>query len=159
MTSDLTATILELPDTEALEAAQFYALELPLTVAETPKAVASEEILTAPQENLKELAQLSRLLLLSGVEDDRDSVARSINGAGKTQFILGGAEIVALAVLLVKAANLVVTKGKTSVKETETTETNSDGSTKVTHTTETKYGLTALPKVASLLAKLADGEP
>lgn len=144
-----------LSDAEALEAAQLYALEIgAVPTAEIAEDVGAHDLLARPQDHLPDLAQLARLLLLSGAAQDDPAVARSVEGAGRTQFVLGGAEIVVLAGLLVTAYHVHVTKGRSSETTTTKTTKREDGSVEVEVTREVRYGISG--NLASLLVKVGD---
>jgi hypothetical protein len=153
MDPELDHKIRALSDAEALEAAQLYALEIgALPEAELDEAVRADDLLQSPQDHIPDLAQLARLLLLTGAAEDAPAARRSIDGAGQTQFILGGAEIVLLAGLLVTAYHVRVSKGKLAETTTTKTTTKPDGSVEVAVTHDVSYGISG--KLASLLTKV-----
>jgi hypothetical protein len=154
MDNSLEAQIRELSDAESLEAAQLFVLDLGITPNPAlDSLVASDELMAAPQSHLREFAELARLLLLNGAaSDDVLEVERSVAGTGRTQFILGGGEIVLLTGLLVTAYHVLVTKGKTKEITRESIETRPDGSIKVEITSEVEYGISA--RLFALLDKI-----
>lgn len=153
MDSQLDQQIRALSDAEALEAAQLYAFEVGATPDEPlDPAVAEHELLLAPTDHVAELAQLARLLLLTGTANDDPAAARAVAGAGQTQFVLGGAEIVLLAGLLVTAYHVHKTDGKIHDTTVEKTVTKPDGTVEVEVTHEVRYGISG--RLLSLLTRV-----
>ncbi|MGB9178454.1 MAG: hypothetical protein WCB68_04330 [Pyrinomonadaceae bacterium] len=141
--SDLTKSIETLTREEALEAAQNLALRI--SKDESPgdrEEAVLKPLIEKPFENIQEIEQLARLVLLTAAANpENDEVVRSaIAGAGRKQFILGGAEIVVLATVGLFALNLLVTKGKASEHETIKIE-EADGKTTITVENQVSYGI------------------
>lgn len=144
MDDALVKTIKELPRDQAMEAARFLAEAMAVTV-DKRGATAVEPLTTEPYESLEEIDQLARLLMLASAADPEleDEVRSAIEGAGRKQFIFGGAEIVALAALAVSALHVVMTKGKKGETEKIKVEEKSDGTTVTTIDRKVTYGITA----------------
>ena len=118
--SDLTNSIEELPREEALKAAQNLALKI--TQNATPSE--REEELPKPfidklNENIQEIEQLARLVLLTAAADPEKAgaVRSTIEDARKKGSILEGTEIVVLATLGLFALNLLA-REKSSERRT-----------------------------------------
>jgi hypothetical protein len=154
MTDELVEKIKNLPDEVALEAGQLFTMELGIVSADDLGALGDDPLLADPQQHVDELAELARVLLLSAATDevDRDAAARSVDGAGRKQFILGGAEIVLLAGLLVTAYRAHRTGGKKKESRTVTSETRPDGTTVTTINETVEYDTSNL--VADLLKQV-----
>lgn len=141
--SDLPKQIENLTREEALEAAQHLAMKI--SQGQAPGA-REEEVLRPftqhPYANIEEIEQLSRLLLLTAANVDgyEDAVKVAIEGTGRKQFILGGAEIVALATIGLIALHVLITKGKSGEDEAITIE-EKDGKTTVSIKRKTRYGI------------------
>jgi len=73
-----------------------------------------------PYEKIEDLEQFARITLVVAAmnPDYVDAVKDAIYGSGKKQFVLGGTEIVALSVIALGALHVIITKGKTSEKQT-----------------------------------------
>lgn len=144
MDASLVNMIEGLPRDQALEAARFVAEAMGVT-ADEQAAAAVAALTDAPYESLEEIDQLARLLLLaSAVDPDlEDGVRTAIEGAGRKQFIFGGAEIVALAVLAVSALHVVISKGKKAETERVEISTKADGMTVTTIDRKVTYGISA----------------
>lgn len=130
---------------EALEAAQYLALR----ISEGQSPGVREEsllkpIIEKPYENIQEIEQLSRLVLLTAAANpENEEVVRSaIAGAGRKQIILGGSEIIALATLGLLALNLLLTKGKSSERQTIKIE-EKDGKNTFMVENQVSYGISA----------------
>jgi len=140
---DLIREIENLSREQALEAAGFVSDQVTID-AETDgnEAEALEPLTDQPYQNIEEIEQLARLLLITAAltPEYQETVRRAIEGAGEKQFILGGAEIVALAVLTVGALHVLVSEGKESEEEVITIESEGDKTTTTIHRT-TKYGI------------------
>lgn len=149
--SDLANSIEKLSREEALEAAQNLALQISQNASPNER---EEELLKPfiekPYENIQEIEQLARLVLLTAAADseNEEAVRSAIQGAGRKQLILGGAEIVMLATLGLFALNLLVTKGKSSERRTVKIE-EEDGKTTFVIENEVSYGIS--PSLGQLL--------
>jgi hypothetical protein len=139
---------------QALEAAGFVAEAI---TEETQPEIGAESRLESithqPYERLEEIEQIARLLLMHAatIEEYHDYVRSAIEGAGKKQVILGGGEIVALAVIALGALQVVLTKGKLyEEKSTEIREEN--GKTFVVIKEVGKYGISGI--LASILKNI-----
>ena len=149
--TELTDRIEALDRNTAYEAAQILAADLG---ADSDTAPVEHEILVNPEAHQGDLEELAKVLLLATADVDPEAVELAIEGAGQTQFILGGGELVILGYLIVNGLQIVLAKGKTSEEvKTVVTEQNSDGSTRQTETTKkTRWDVSK--NAASLLGKL-----
>jgi hypothetical protein len=149
--SDLVNSIEKLSREETLEAAQNLALQISPNASPNER---EEELLKSfiekPYENIQEIEQLARLVLLTAAADseNEEAVRSAIRGAGRKQLILGGAEIVVLATLALFALNLLVTKGKSSERRSVKIE-EEDGKTTFVIENEVSYGIS--PSLGQLL--------
>lgn len=141
--NDLEKQINDLTREETLEAAQYLATKISGVHAPGER---ERELLQPftdqPYANIEEIEQLARVLLLTAVNEDgyQDSVKVAIEGAGRKQLILGGAEIVALAGIGLIALHILMTKGKSAEEEAITIE-EKDGRTTVSIKRKTNYGI------------------
>jgi hypothetical protein len=156
----LTDKILALSDNEACEAGQFLAIELGASPdAAIRDDLAADPLLTEKGATPTDIGQLARVLLLIAAEDPEstDAVERSVAAVGRQFFVLGGAEIVILAGLLVTAYQIHVTKGIKEVSRRTTIERSADGAEKVVISEKTKFNVTNV--VAGMLRRLVpDGK-
>jgi hypothetical protein len=112
MSTDITEVVLTLPRETVLEAATFIAEEL------APDAEPESEatwVGSQPFTHVGDVEGLARLILLGRALDGPDGLAEveaAIEGAGKKNLVLGGAEIIALAGLGVIALRILVTRGR-----------------------------------------------
>jgi hypothetical protein len=118
---ELIEQIHQLSRERALEAAGFLADAI--TEESQPEIGADDklkEITDQPYEHLEEIEQMARLLLMEAamIEEYQGYVQSALEGAGKKQVILGGAEIVAIAIVALGALHVVVSKGKVSEADT-----------------------------------------
>jgi hypothetical protein len=148
---DLVEQIQKLTREEALEAAGYVADRI---TDECEPDIAAEDQLTAitdqPYAHLEDIEQMARLLLMEAATTDeyQDYVRSAVEGAGKKQIILGGMEIVALAVVALGALHVILSKGKTyEAKTMKMSEEN--GKTVVEIKEEVKFGISGT--VASIL--------
>lgn len=90
----------------------------------------AKQIEKNPTEHIEEIEELSRLILINAAETDeyKDLVQQAIESAGQKQFILGGAEIIALAVIGVAALKIILNPVKNKITKIK----NKDGSVKET---------------------------
>src|SRR5438067_11639255 len=111
--SDLTNSIEGLSREETLEAAHNLALEI------TQKASSAEReeelpkpFIDKPDENIQEIEQLARLILLAAAGDAKnaETVRSAIREACRKQVILDGTETVVLATLGLFALSLLITR-------------------------------------------------
>jgi hypothetical protein len=141
--NDLANQIRNLSREEALEAAQHLGLRISGSrqPGEREKELL-QEITNHPNANIEEIEQLCRLLLFTAAMTDgyEDAVKAAIAGAGRKQFILGGAEIVALAAIGLVALHIVVTRGKSAEDEVMNV-TEENGKTVVSIQRKTTYGI------------------
>jgi hypothetical protein len=111
--SDLSKLIEKLSREEALVAAQNLTL---LVTQNASKAEREEELpkpfIDKPNENVREIDELARLILLTGAanSESAEAVRRAIEESSRKELTDGGAEIVVLATLGVFALNLLVKK-------------------------------------------------
>ena len=114
--SNLFDDIQNLSREEVLEAVGYLGKSLGISAEEHPREQELLQPLTQqPYANIGDLEQLARLALISAASDPsrEQDVRKAIEGAGSKQFILGGAEIVALSVVALFALQVVVSRGKT----------------------------------------------
>lgn len=100
---------------EVLEAARFFSRKLAAGSPElAPTQALAADLARQPFAHVEGLEKICRALLAAGAYDPAlaSEVTRALDGAGRKQFILGGAEIVALAVVAVIALKVVITGGK-----------------------------------------------
>jgi hypothetical protein len=100
---------------EVLEAARFFSRKLAAGSPElAPTQALAADQFRQPFAHVEGLEKICRALLAAGARDPAlaSEVTRALDGAGRKQFILGGAEIVALAVVAVIALKVVITGGK-----------------------------------------------
>jgi hypothetical protein len=150
--NELVSLIQSLPREQALEASGFVSRGIVGNgAAFTSERAALEPLIEHPYENLPELEQLARLTLVTAamVPEYEDLVRNAVEGAGKKQFILGGTEIVALAIVGLGALQVIVAKGRTGTSETITIQ-EKDGKTTTTIKNEITYGLG--PTLGSILS-------
>jgi hypothetical protein len=152
--AELIQQIEQLSREQALEAAGFVADAI---TEENPPQIGAEEALKSitdePYQNLEEIEQMARLLLMEAatIKEYQGYVQSAVEGAGKKQIILGGAEIVALAVISLGALHVILTKGKTYEGRT-TKIIEEDGKTVVEIKEEIKYGISGT--LASILKNI-----
>jgi len=106
---------------EVLEAARFFSRKL---AADSPELASTQALAQGlarqPFAHMEGLELLCRALLAAGARDPEltPEVTRALDGAARKQFILGGTEIVALAVIAVIALKVVITGGKGQTQQT-----------------------------------------
>jgi hypothetical protein len=118
--NDLVTRINELSREQSLEAARYLSVSLGASADKVAKERSALQPLTEqPYANSADIEALARLLLLSAAaeSDYRVAVEKAVDGAGVKQFILGGAEIVAISSLALYALQLIITKGKAQTDE------------------------------------------
>jgi len=121
--NDLVERIRNLSSEQALEAAQFLSKSVAPQPANAPDATSAlAPLIKQPYKNLPQIEQRARLLLLTAAvtSEYHEEARKAVDGAGKKQFILGGAEIVLLAMVGLGALQTILAKGKVS----ETTKIN-----------------------------------
>jgi hypothetical protein len=145
-TEDLIQRILGADRETVYEAAQLYAATLePEFDGELP----DHPLLREPADHPGDVEDLARVLLLVAVESDPAEVALALDGAGRRQVVLGGAELVALAALGVGALHVLVSRGRTREVRTRQVREGADGEREVVETIETTYGISG--QLGSLL--------
>jgi len=152
--AELIQQILQLSREQALEAAGFVADAI--TEESLPEISAENElksITDQPYQHLEEIEQMARLLLMEAavIEEYQGYVQSAVEGAGKKQVILGGMEIVALAVISLGALHVILSKGKTYEEKT-TTIHEENGKTTVEIKEKAKYGISVT--LASILKNI-----
>lgn len=141
--NDLIREIQELSREGALEALGFVNREVaPGGEAHDAERRALEPIVAQPYQNIEEIEQLAKLVLISAalVPEYEETVRNAVSGVGRKQYILGGAEVVALAVVGLYALKVVLAKGQVSRHETIKIE-EKDGKTTTHITRDIKYGV------------------
>jgi hypothetical protein len=113
MSVNLIEAINKLERDQALEAARFLCQSLVGDELVDEGCPELQLIAEQPYAHLPDVESLARLVLISSasVPGSMEQVRKAIAGTGRKQFILGGAEIVALAALAVVALNIVVRGG------------------------------------------------
>jgi hypothetical protein len=151
---ELIQQVQQLSRVQALEAAGFVADAI---TEESQPGISVESKLQSitdqPYQHIDEIEQIARLLLMQAAttEEYQGYVQSAVEGAGKKQIVLGGMEIVALAVISLGALHVVLSKGKTSaVTETEIYEENGKKVAKIKE--EVKYGIS--DTLASILKSI-----
>jgi len=151
---ELIQQIQQLSREQALEAAGFVADAI--TEESKPEIDAEDElkrITDQPYQHLEEIEQMARLLLMEAatIEDYQGYVQSAVEGAGKKQVILGGMEIVALAVISLGALHVILSKGR--ISEGKTTKIRDEnGKTVIEIKEEVKYGISGT--LASILKNI-----
>jgi hypothetical protein len=151
MTDDprqLARRILALSREDTLEAATALARLLSDDGVEPPPAAAGflEGVKQQPLAHTEEVDGLSRVLLLEAAADPElaDDVEEILDATGRTAFIFGGAEIVALAGLAVIALQTVLSRGrKREQRKTEYEVDETGRPIKLVVHEEVEYGLSA----------------
>jgi hypothetical protein len=143
--SELIKDIENLSQEEALEAAGFVSEAISADSDRArPETALLKPITDKPYQNIAEIEQLARLLLITAALTPKYEVTvrKAVEGAGQRQFILGGAEIAGLGALALYALHILVTKGKESQEELIEVVTVGDQTTTTIRKT-TKYGVSA----------------
>jgi hypothetical protein len=101
-------------------------------------------LIEQPYQNLPEIEQLARLTLMAAAltPEYENTVRKAVEGAGKKQFILGGAEIVALAIVALAALGRTYNSEMIVIEE-------KGGKTTTTIRNEATYGISL--KLGSVL--------
>jgi hypothetical protein len=109
-----------LPSDEAMEAALTLQDAFGLEVDAGHGDAYVAEVAGAPDAHVSEVEDLARLVLLAGAVDPdlRPTVEEALDAVGQRNFILGGAEIVALAAIGAFVFTSVQSGGKASEEET-----------------------------------------
>jgi hypothetical protein len=110
-----------------------------------------------PFSHIEETEALSRAVLLAAAQDDalKEGVRKALEGADHKQFILGGAEIVALAAIGCVALDVLVRRGQG--KTTTTTTVTFEGGRAVVTTTRTTEPLSIGGELGALLSAYFKG--
>lgn len=151
---DLPAAISALDRSEVLEAAQLLADDLGVEGGAALPPLDSP-ILDRPLGHQDDIEDLARVLLLTAAESDPVAVRRAIDGAGRRQLILGGAEIVALAVVALGAIQLLTARGRTAEEQVTVIERASDGTETVKVSKRVEFGVSA--SLGALLRSVLGG--
>ncbi|MEV0239391.1 hypothetical protein AB0I06_05550 [Streptomyces sp. NPDC050674] len=117
-----------------------------------------QEMAEQPYAHLAEIEAVARVALtLASLDSDLSAdVAAAIDGTGRKQVILGGAEIVTLATLAVVALYIVLTKGKAATHTSVRIEVDGEH-TSIVLDQQVKYGLPA--QVAGLARNAMQNGP
>ena len=122
-TIELAHRILKLSREEALEAATALGRLLDANGTEPPPGTVAflNEVEDRPLAYTEEIEGLARVLLLEAAADPElsDDVEEILDATGRTAFIFGGAEIVALAGLAVIALHTILSKGRKREKRSK----------------------------------------
>jgi hypothetical protein len=149
--NDLVTRINGLSREESLEAARYIGSALEVSADKVAKErVALQPLTEQPYAHLADIEALARLLLLTAAAnpDYQPALKKALDGAGMKQFILGGAEIVAISATTLYALQLVITKGK-EAEEHIVTITEEGGKKTVEMRNSVRYGIG--PKLADIL--------
>jgi len=142
--ADLIQEIANLSREQALEASQFVGRRILVDKATgEAEQTALKQLIENPFQNIKEIEQLARLLLFSAaLTPEYEGITRkAVEGAGKKNFVLGGAEIVVLAMISLGALHVIVTRGKISETLEIKEEKDKDGKVTTTINKQVKYGI------------------
>ena len=142
-TKELVARIQALSREEAMEAALALGQELEGEAgADTNGFV--EAVEAAPLRHIEQTEELARVTLVVAAADPGLAVTVSeiLDNVGAKAFILGGAEIIALAALGVAALRVVLSRGRESESRTTTLKYDEQGNvTEVVIEEQTSYGV------------------
>lgn len=155
--NDLIREIEGLSREQALEAAGFLSRQLaPDSGAGETERTLLEPLTAEPYRNIEEIEQLARIVLMSAALDPEyeAAVRKAVEGAGRKQYILGGAEIVALAAICLLALQAVIARGKSSESETISIEDDGEKTSTFIHK-EVTYGVS--PKLGAILKAYLTG--
>jgi hypothetical protein len=152
--TDLHVQIRQLDRAIAWEAAQMLAVELG---ADPGAKLIGHEAITEPERHPDDLEDLAKVLLLITADIDPDAVTSAIDGAGNKQLILGGGELITLAVLVIGGLQVIISRGKTSEHVEIVIERDSNGEEHLVRINRTTTFGVSNP-VASLLRRLLPGD-
>jgi len=148
--TDLHTQIQQLDRAIAYEAAQMLAVELG---ADPDVKLISHEVITKPEHYPDDLEDLAKVLLLIAADITPDAVTSAIDGAGNKQLILGGGELVTLAVLVIGGLQVIISRGKTSEHVEIVIERDGNGEEHIVRINKTTHWRVSNP-VADLLRGL-----
>ena len=149
--SDLTNSLEKLSREEALEAAQNLVLRVTQNASRSEREdELPKPFIDKPNENIGEIEQLARLILVTAAADPErvEAVTSLIEGAGRKEVVLEGTEIVVLATLGLFALDLLLRKGESSDRHTIEIE-EQDGNTILVIESGISYGVS--PSLGQLL--------
>lgn len=111
---------------QVLEAANSFANLITAELVDQETESIADMIKDNPARHLDEVEELSRILLINASEDDeyKELVKEVVDNVGKKQAVLGGTEIIALALIGVAALRII----KNPKKKEEITVKKPDGS-------------------------------
>jgi hypothetical protein len=144
--NDIVSRIEQMSREEAFEAIGLIGAYIAPEASDESMAQQSlDQLLKQPYANIDELEQLARVTLIgAALTPEYEEVTRkAIEGAGQKNFILGGAEIVALSIVALAALHVIVTKGKASESETFAFEEKDGKLVAVSQKKEVKYGISS----------------
>lgn len=146
-TDQLIARIESLSREEAMEAGLALGQELdPNQEADRAGQAFIDAVQAAPLKHIEQTEELARLVLVAAAADPRtaDIVRDILDNVGSRAFILGGAEIVALAALAVAALHVVMSRGRQDESRTTTYKFDDQGRvTEMVVEETTTYGISA----------------
>lgn len=104
---------------EAFEALSLLNHQLTDGLSNEVKSSNLSALLNNPYENVEKVEELCKIILICAYlnEEHKDIVTTILESIGQRNFILGGQEIIAIAVLGLLALKLICTGGKKSFKE------------------------------------------
>src|SRR6201989_3029633 len=107
---ELNEKILALNRAQVIEAATTFSNIITEGEPDTASATVATTVQADPTAHIEEVEALFRIILLNAADNPEYApiVADVIDGAGQKQFILGGLEIVALAVVGVAALKIIL---------------------------------------------------
>lgn len=150
--------ILELPRERAIEAALALGDAIP-TVKNTDKQTDDflRSIGESPYKNIEDIEAIVRIFLLAALEAEqtREKATQAVRGSGQKAFVFGGTELVMVASIAVLALHVIISKGKSSQKESGEVTKNPDGSWSFEWKKETRFGISG--KVADLIESIRGG--
>jgi hypothetical protein len=118
MIDEIRKAINELSREQVIEAAGFVSKDV-AGIEPIEEILPSLRTITdQPYQSLPDVESLARLVLICAASSPEGKLAvqDAIAGTGRRQFILGGAEIVALAAIAVVALRIIVTRGRGRTK-------------------------------------------
>jgi hypothetical protein len=158
--SNLLDQIAEAPHEQVLEALVFLAQSLGVSLRPDLQAADTEPTATPSQETLLDIASIARIALSAAALSDQDSLIAAelaLQGAGRKQFILGGAgEIAVLGTLGISLLHVIFSRGKIS-EETAVKIEVTDGGTVTTISKRIRYGISS-PRLGGAIRQAIAGQ-
>lgn len=136
----------------ALEAAQFLAADLGAT---SDIVLPDNPVTSDPLAHQQDFVDLAKLLLLIVSDSDADAVEAAVENTGERQFVLGGTELIGLAILLISGLQVVFSRGLASEEITTSEERTPDGAVRKITISKKTYGLSG--NLSKLLSSILPG--